>query len=183
MGGYAVPHLDAKAEANSFFIDLGVPITFIQTSYYYESLIGPMAARSASGEPVLLLPIADRKLAVVAAGDIGRTALAIFADGSKYIGETISVAGDHVSGHELAGKMTRAIGEKVSYQPLTWDQMRAFPFPDAIGVANAFRYFAEDEEGLLRRRNLARCRELNPQMESLDTWLATHKSELFPQRW
>ena len=182
MGGYAVPHLDAKAEANSFFTDLGVPVTFIQTSYYYESLIGPMAVRSASGEPVLLLPIADRRLAVVAAGDIGRTALAIFAGGSQYIGETISVAGDHVSGHELADKMTRAIGEKVSYQPLTWDQMRAFPFAGAIGVANAFQYFAEDEEGLLSRRNLARCRELDPQMEPLDTWLATHKSELFPQR-
>jgi uncharacterized protein YbjT (DUF2867 family) len=182
MGGYAVPHLDAKAEANSFFTALGVPTTFMQTSYYYESLIGPMAVRSETGEPVLLLPIADRKLAVVAAEDIGRTALAVFVGGGEYIGETISVAGDHVGGDELAGKMTRAIGERVSYRPLTWDQVRAFPFPAAIGVANAFQYFAEDEEGLLSRRNLARCRELNPRMESLDTWLATHKSELFPER-
>src|SRR6185503_6488486 len=35
LGNYKVPHFDAKAEANAFFIGLGVPTTFLQTAAYY----------------------------------------------------------------------------------------------------------------------------------------------------
>ncbi|MDP4502530.1 NmrA family NAD(P)-binding protein [Nonomuraea turcica] len=34
MGQYKVPHFDAKAEADRFFIDAGVPTTFLRTTFY-----------------------------------------------------------------------------------------------------------------------------------------------------
>ena len=34
MGKYKVPHFDAKGEANSIFIDLGIPTTFLYASFY-----------------------------------------------------------------------------------------------------------------------------------------------------
>jgi uncharacterized protein YbjT (DUF2867 family) len=34
MGKYKVPHFDAKGEANHVFADLGVPTTFLLTSFY-----------------------------------------------------------------------------------------------------------------------------------------------------
>src|ERR1039457_203568 len=37
---YKVPHFDSKAEANHFFTDLGVPTTFLFTSFYWDNLIG-----------------------------------------------------------------------------------------------------------------------------------------------
>ena len=39
-GKYKVPHFDAKAAADHYFRDLGVPTTFLLTSFYWENLIG-----------------------------------------------------------------------------------------------------------------------------------------------
>ena len=38
-GKYKVPHFDAKGEANRWFIDAGVPTTFLLTSFYWDNLI------------------------------------------------------------------------------------------------------------------------------------------------
>jgi len=39
MGKYKVPHFDAKGEADQVFRDLGVPTTFLLTSFYWDNLI------------------------------------------------------------------------------------------------------------------------------------------------
>lgn len=40
MGQYKVPHFDAKGEADQIFTDLGVPTTFLATSFYWDNFIG-----------------------------------------------------------------------------------------------------------------------------------------------
>ncbi len=37
MGKYKVPHFDAKGEANGIFTELGVPTTFLVTSFYWDN--------------------------------------------------------------------------------------------------------------------------------------------------
>src|SRR5205807_128533 len=39
QGKYKVAHFDAKADANHFFTDAGVPTTFLYTSFYWENFI------------------------------------------------------------------------------------------------------------------------------------------------
>jgi uncharacterized protein YbjT (DUF2867 family) len=39
MGKYKVPHFDAKGEANHLFTDMGVPTTFLLTSFYWDNFI------------------------------------------------------------------------------------------------------------------------------------------------
>lgn len=39
MGEYKVPHFDAKGESNAVFTALGVPTTFLYTSFYWDNLI------------------------------------------------------------------------------------------------------------------------------------------------
>ena len=180
-GGYATPHLDAKAEANALFTGLGVPVTFLQPVYYYESLLRGMLARNADGEPELLLPIAGSRLALIAAEDIGRIALAIFRH-PEYIGRTVSVAGTHASGEEIAAMISEAAGDKVHYHPLTWEQFRSLPFWSGVTAANAFQYFAETEQDFLARHDLAGSRQLNPAIQPLDAWLRAHRAELLPER-
>src|SRR5207253_2553668 len=73
LGKYKVPHFDAKGEANHLFTDLGVPVTFLQTSFYWENFIyfglGPKPA--ADGTLTITLPMSDKKLPGIAAEDIG----------------------------------------------------------------------------------------------------------------
>jgi len=51
MGKYKVPHFDAKGEADQIFRDLGVPTTFLLTSFYWDNLIyfGSGPKRGADG--------------------------------------------------------------------------------------------------------------------------------------
>jgi uncharacterized protein YbjT (DUF2867 family) len=74
-----VPHFDAKGEADQIFTDLGVPTTFLATSFYWNNFIGfgMGPARGADGKLAITLPTGDAKLPGIAAEDIGRSAYAI----------------------------------------------------------------------------------------------------------
>jgi uncharacterized protein YbjT (DUF2867 family) len=179
LGSYKVPHFDAKAEANASFTALGVPTTFLQTTMYYEALLqgfGPH--RDANGELVLTLPMADTRWALIAGEDIGKTALGVFRRGEEFIGKTVSIAGTIATGEELAAKLTAALGEKVVYRPMTTDQMRASGQPGAVEVANMFQFYSDASEYFTGVRNLDLVRELNPELQTLDSWLTRHKDEI-----
>jgi hypothetical protein len=181
-GKYKVPHFDAKAEANALFTRVGVPTTFLQTTFYYEGFLrgfGP--TRDKDGKLVLTLPMADAKLAAIAAEDIGRTALGIIRRGDRFIGKTVSIAGEHLTGSEFAKAFTKAFGEEVAYRPYTHDQFRSFPFPFAIETANMFQYYVEAADYFTGARDLKIVRELNPQLQSFEAWLAAHKDAIRPK--
>src|SRR5881275_2552873 len=74
MGKYKVPHFDAKGEADQIFRGLGVPTTF---------------------------PLDEKKLPAIAVEDIGKCAYGIFKRGREFIGKTVGIAGEHLSGAEM----------------------------------------------------------------------------------
>jgi uncharacterized protein YbjT (DUF2867 family) len=177
--GYKVPHFDAKNEANAAFTDLGVPTTFLQTTFYYESfLVGQGPHRDENGELVLTNPMDDKVMSLVAADDIGKTALGIFRRGEEFVGKTVSIAGTHATGAELADKFTAALNEKVTYRPPTHDQVRASGQPGALEIANMFQFYADASDYFVGARKLDLVRELNPELRSLDSWLDEHKDEI-----
>ncbi|MGW3246097.1 NmrA/HSCARG family protein [Streptomyces sp. NPDC001070] len=181
MDHYKVPHLDAKGLANAFFIEAGVPTTFLETSFYYESFLPAMGQgphRDENGELVLTIPMGDAVMALVAREDIGRTAYGIFRAGAKYIGRTVGVASAHATGVELAEMMTRTIGEKVTYRPTSHHAMRAAGGWFVEEVANMYQFFVEASENFVANRDLDRVRQLNPQVKSLEEWLTEHKDQL-----
>ena len=57
----------------------------------------------------------NEKLPSIAAEDIGKCAYGIFKRGSEYIGKTVGIAGDHVSGAQFAAGFSKALGIDVSY--------------------------------------------------------------------
>ncbi|GAA1615405.1 NmrA/HSCARG family protein [Kribbella sancticallisti] len=178
-GKYKVPHFDAKGEANDLFEKYGVPTTFLQTTFYYDSMaqgVGPV--RDASGKLVLTMPMADQPLSGIASEDIGKTALGVFKRGDDFVGKTVSIAGDHLTGDQYAAALSEALGEEVTYQPLTWDQFRGLGFPGAVEMANMFQYYAEDSARFTGDRDLNLVRALNPELKSFDDWVAEHENEL-----
>jgi hypothetical protein len=66
-----VPHTDAKGAMDYVFRDLGVPTTFLLTSFYWENLIdfGMGPQRTPEGL-VFALPMSDRKLPGIAAEEL-----------------------------------------------------------------------------------------------------------------
>jgi uncharacterized protein YbjT (DUF2867 family) len=153
-----------------------VPTTFLQTTMYYEAfLLGMGPRRDENGELILTLPMSGNRLALVAAADIGRTAFGIFRRGEELIGDTVSIAGTLATGEELAAKFTAVFGEKVVYQPLTLDEMRA---AGGLEVGNMFQFYSDASEYFTGVRDPEVVRGLNPDLQSLDAWLEEHKNEI-----
>jgi len=178
-GSYTVPHFDAKAEADRFFLDLGVPTTFLRTTFYWEAFLQGFAPRRAELDRlVLTLPMNDSALAGIAADDIGRVALAIFARGQEFIGNTVSIAGEHLTGEQLAVAFAELYGEPVDYRPLTHDQFRALGIPAAAEIGNMFQYYAEAAGAFTGARNLVVVRDLYPGLQTFRDWLTAHKGAL-----
>ncbi|RRB02034.1 NmrA/HSCARG family protein [Larkinella rosea] len=173
QGNYKVPHFDAKGEADKIFTDLGVPTTFLRASFYWENFIyfGAGPKKGSDGKLYLTLPMADKKMAGVGSEDIGKTAYAIFKGGSEFVGKIIGVAGDQLTGEEMASKLSSAIGQEVIYNYVTPEVYRGFGFPGADDMGNMFQFYRDFDEVCNTVRDVAYSRELNPELQSFDTWL------------
>jgi len=153
QGRYKVPHLDSKAEADVDFRKL--PSTLLLTSFYFDNLImfdmGPK--RGPDGKLAFTLPIADARLATIAAEDIGKCAYGIF-------------------------QLTEAIGEEVGYNYVPPEIFRTLPIPAADDVANMFQFFRDFGDDLCALRSLDFSRSVNPQMQTFGDWLKDNVSRL-----
>ena len=180
QGKYKVPHFDGKGEADQIFRDLGVPTTFLLTSFYWDNFIhfGMGPKRGPDGKLAITLPMDDRKLSGIAAEDIGKTALGIFKRGAEYIGKTVAIAGEHLSGKEMADKMTRALDTEVKYNAVPADVYRNFGFPGADDLGNMFQFKRDFNEYYVGVRDVDSARKLNPELQTFDAWLARHKAEI-----
>ncbi|HSQ69775.1 MAG TPA: NmrA family NAD(P)-binding protein, partial [Steroidobacteraceae bacterium] len=142
MGRYKVPHFDAKGESDEFFRQAGVPTTFLLTSYYWDNLIhfGMGPKPGPDGTLQFVLPMGDRKLPGIAAEDIGRCAWGIFKQGEGLAGRTIGIAGEHLTGAEMAASLARALGREVRYAAISPDAYRALGFPGSDDLGNMFQF-------------------------------------------
>lgn len=180
MGKYKVPHFDAKGEADQEFTKLAVPTTFLLTSFYWDNMIlfGMGPKKGPDGTLAFTLPMGDQKLPCIAAEDIGKCALGIFKKGREYIGKTVAIAGEHLTGTEMAAAMTKALGQPVRYNAVTPEQYRGFGFPGAEDLGNMFQFKRDFNEAFCGLRNPAVARSLNPALLTFEAWLAQHKSRI-----
>lgn len=179
-GKYKVPHFDGKGEADNIFVEQGLPVTLLLTSGYWENLIyfgwGP--SRGEDGKLVLSIPMGDKKLPGIGVEDIGKSAYEIFKRGNEFIGKKVGIAGGHLTGKEMAEKMTKALGEEVSYRPFSFDEYRKLGFPGADDVGNMFQFKHDFEKDFCGARSLEFSKSLNPSLKNFDEWLKENASKI-----
>lgn len=180
MGKYKVPHLDAKGEADHVFSDLGLPVTFLLTSFYWDNFIyfGMCPKKGPDGKLAITLPMGDKKLPGIAAEDIGRCAYGIFKRGREFIGKTLGIAGEHLTGAQMAAALTRALGQEVRYNDVPPEVYRSFGFPGAEDLGNMFQFKRDFNDYFCGARNLEVARALNSALQSFDAWLAQNKTRI-----
>ena len=180
MGKYKVPHFDAKGEADHFFTDAGVPTTFLLTSFYWDNFIhfgmGPKKGPTASS--AITLPMGDKKLPGIAAEDIGKCAYGIFKRGREFIGKTVGIAGEHLTGAaDGRGASPRRSARKCattrcrprctaasdSLAPTTWATCSS-----SSAISRLF----------LRRAQPGVLAQPEPGVQSFDTWLERNKDRI-----
>ncbi len=180
MEKYKVPHFDAKGESDKLFTESGVPTTCLRASFYWDNFIhfGSGPQRGPDGKLALTFPMGTAKLPGIAVEDIGKCAYGIFKRGSEFVGKTIGIAGEHLTGAEMAAALTKALGQDVGYNDVPPEVFRSFDFPGADDLGNMFQFKRDFEEDFCGIRDLDLSRSLNPDLQSLDTWLAANASRI-----
>jgi uncharacterized protein YbjT (DUF2867 family) len=175
-GKYKVPHFDGKGEADAAFAESGVPTTYLLTAFYWDNFIGfGMGPKKGDdGKLTLSLPMADAKLAAIAAEDIGKCALGIFRRGKEMAGKRIGIAGEHLTGEEMAAKFSKALGREVRYYAVPFEVFRGLGFPGADDLGNMFQF----ADVFAKTRDVNFARELNPELQNFDEWLARNKNRI-----
>jgi uncharacterized protein YbjT (DUF2867 family) len=181
QGQYNVPHFDSKGQVDSVFANEGAPTSYLQAAFYWENFIyvGMGPRPDENGDLVLALPLGGARLPGIAAEDIGRCAYGIFRRGISAIGQRFGVAGEVLSGDEMAAKMARAISQPIKFVDVPFDVFRRLGFPGAEDIGNMFQFQAILGETFVNARAPRLARELNPALLTFDAWLEANKDK-FP---
>jgi uncharacterized protein YbjT (DUF2867 family) len=179
-GQYKVPHFDGKGESDKLFTAAGIPTTFLLASFYWDNFIyfGAGPKRGEDGKLALTLPIGNAKMAGIAAEDIGKCAYGIFKKGTEMVGKRIGIAGEQLTGNDMAEGLSKALGEPVVYNKVPADVYRSFGFPGADDLGNMFQFYDEFEKELNKTRDVSMSKQLNPDLLSYEQWLKKYGSKI-----
>jgi hypothetical protein len=114
----------------------------------------------------------------MASEDIGKCAYGVFKQGRSYIGKTIGLAGDQLTGAQMATAMSKALGQEVRYNAVSPEAFRGFGFPGAEDLGNMFQFQGDFQKEFLASRDPVLSKSLNPELQSFDTWLAQNAARI-----
>ena len=179
QGKYRVPHFDAKAEADTYFS--GLPVTYLVTSFYWDNLymfkLAP--AKGEDGVYSWTFPMGNAKVAGIAADDIGKVAYGIFKAGQQHIGKKVGITGENLTIGEMGDKLSKGLGiGPVKYNAVEPNTYRGFGFQGADEMGNMFQVYRDFERQVLGARSADVARQLNPQLQTFDQWLAKNRSRI-----
>ena len=180
MEKYKVPHFEGKGESDRFFREAGVPTTFLRASFYWDNFIffGSGPKKGEDGKLYLTLPIGDAPMAGIAAEDIGKCAYGIFKKGTSMVGKTVGIAGEQLTGEQMAKSLSKALGKEIIYNKIPPATFRSFGFPGAEDLGNMFQFYDEFAEELNKIRDVKTSRELNPSLQNFDQWLQKNANRI-----
>jgi uncharacterized protein YbjT (DUF2867 family) len=179
-GRFKCPHFDSKAVIDPVFRNEGAPTTFLRVAFYWDNFIyfGAGPRKMEDGRIVLALPLGGAKLPGIGVEDVGKCALGIFREGTKTVGSYIGIAGEILSGEEMATKMGRAMGKTIHFDDVPFDAYRKLGFPGAEDLGNMFQFQQMFAQDFYKQRDPQRSRELNPELMNFDAWLARHAAKI-----
>ena len=180
QGKYKVPHFDGKGVSNAYFQRGGAPYTLLLTSFFFENFIyfGMEPQKGPDGVLAITIPIANKKLPAMSVGDIGKCTLAIFKADKEYHGKTVGIAGEHLTGQQMADTFTKILGKKVKYNAVPPEVYRTFDFPGADDLGNMYQFNTEFEADFCKARDLGVSRSLNPELQTFEVWLKKNKHRI-----
>jgi uncharacterized protein YbjT (DUF2867 family) len=172
-GRLSVPHLDSKGRIEEYARGANLPATYVHVAFYYENFLAHFPPRrQPNGSYVFGFPQGNTPLAAVAVEDIGGVVAAIFAESFWYRGKVIGIVGDDTRCDDYAEAMHRVLGRQFAYRYIAHDAFAALGFPGARDLADMFEFNRQYVPN--RRVDLAKSRELYPQMRTFERWLRAH---------
>ena len=117
-------HFDSKTQIERHIRRIGLAATIIRPPSFHELFL--QLGGDFSGT-FSFLSDADDPMHAIATRDIGRIVAGIFAAPQTYIGQSFEIAGDVVTGRQIADVLSKALGRPLTYERLGEDVLEATP--------------------------------------------------------
>jgi uncharacterized protein YbjT (DUF2867 family) len=112
-GHTGLPGFETKLRVEQYLRASGVPFTIVAPAYFMENLLTPFAlAHLRQGEYVRWMPV-ERKLQMIAVGDIGRFCARVFEQRAAFVGHRIDLAADELDAREAAIQLSRVLRREI----------------------------------------------------------------------
>jgi uncharacterized protein YbjT (DUF2867 family) len=159
--GSGVPHFESKHVIEELLLR-AVPVTFVRPTFFMETL--RLMIRRDGGCIRLAMPLPeDVAVQLISVRDVGRVAAALLLKGDP-AAAPVEIAGDELTGEQIAERISHASESPASYVSLP---------PDVLGndedLKAMFGWLAQLPA---YQADFARTRELVPDVEDLPRWLA-----------
>ena len=172
--------LRREGRGQPFFTER-VPTTLLNTSFYWDNLIyfGMGPKKGADGKLAFTLPMGDKKLPGIAAEDIGKCAYGIFKDGDGGHRQDLGIAGEHLTGAQMAAgadEGARPAGQLQRGHARQLPRLRLSRAPTTLATCSSSR--REFESYFCGARPLDVARRLNPELQTFAAFLARNKDRI-----
>jgi uncharacterized protein YbjT (DUF2867 family) len=159
-----VPHFESKRRVEEHLESLGIHHTFLRPVFFMDNF-SHFSTSVEEGQIVVRMAMpGDIPLQMIAVRDIGKAAAAILLGGSAVEGSSVEIAGDTLTGSQIAQAMGVHAGLPARYAALPLEAIASFG-----DQAEMFRWFSETPA---YRADFATTRSLVPDVLDFPGWLA-----------
>jgi uncharacterized protein YbjT (DUF2867 family) len=157
-----VPHFESKRRIEEHLAERGLRATIIRPVFFMDNFLS-MAPTVENNELVLRLPVPDGiKLQTIATRDIGVVAAAALLDPAAVPAE-IEIAGDELTGSEIAAAFGEHVGLSARYEALPVEVLDG-----QDDLQKMFRWFADTPA---YQADIGALRRIDPDLWNLQAWL------------
>ncbi|MFF9207497.1 MULTISPECIES: NmrA/HSCARG family protein [unclassified Streptomyces] len=163
-----VQHFASKGEIERHIEALGMPATILRPTFFITNFehLGPQWG---NGELMLTLALDPQtRLQMITPDDIGAFAADAFDAPADHLGRTIEIAGDELTGPQIAEVFARAADRPVRFAPQPIEQIRAH----SEEMAEMFDWF----NTIGFRADVLALRAARPSLTTLQDWVGAHWS-------
>lgn len=112
-----IGHFDSKSRIEAHINDLTIAATIIRPASFMDILLLPGMGLAVGR--ISFLMAAEQPMQFIAVPDIGSIVAEVFATPEEFRYRTIDLAGDELTGHELAHQLSNAVGRPITYERMS----------------------------------------------------------------
>jgi uncharacterized protein YbjT (DUF2867 family) len=161
-----VPHFDSKGDVEEYLVGRGLSTTFVRPVFFMDNFALFTTPTVEDGTLVVRLPLPSGiPLQMITVEDIGAVAAAAALDPDRVAGGSIEIAGDELTGEQIAEAYQRRYGVPARYEPLPIEVLG-----DGTDQRAMFEWFAHLPAW---QADFAATRALAPRTKTFEQWLVT----------
>ena len=161
-----IPHFDSKRDVEEYLLAQGISATFVRPVFFMDNFAQFMTPTTEDGTLVVRMPLpACISLQMIAAEDVGAVAAAVVLDPSRVAGGSVEIAGDELTGEQIAEAYSHRYGTPARYEPLPVEVLG-----DNADQQAMFGWFARLPA---YQADFAATRALAPSAMTFGRWLET----------